>query len=271
MLPPECWTRYATFDRLWGECDWSSVLWLSHAEREELSRLRDESRRTAWLAARWVAKMLVRDTLAPGAAMSRVEILSRRPDGKAMRPALNGPGHAGGANLSIAHSDRAVLVGLSAEPTVRVGVDLAEPEALDPRSLVFWFSERERRLIRGGDRWQAASCWALKEATYKACHRGESFVPRRSEAVALSGGGWSCHYDGRPPAFIHHLRVWVHDGHAAAAVLASDRRRTFPPRRLAAVPLKINGRAEVRPESRAEVRPEPVESERIHQTADAMP
>lgn len=42
------------------------------------------------------------------------------------------------------------------------------------------FSDDEQAWIRAGDNLarQAARLWAIKEATYKAIQRGESFVPR---------------------------------------------------------------------------------------------
>jgi 4'-phosphopantetheinyl transferase EntD len=226
MPSVECWTRYATFDQVRSEC--GDLDWLSNREQAELSRFRDVRRHDAWLAGRWLAKQLLAEAL-PGPPLppQSLEVLSRDGAGRAVRPTAFVDGRPSRWCVSVTHSRRAALAGLSLDAHLRIGVDLTEPEDLDPHALVFWFSERERRLVRQGDRWQTACCWAVKEATFKACNRGESFVPRRAEALPGPDEQWTCRYDVRPRVFVQKLSVSLCDGHAAAVVLASDRVRPW--------------------------------------------
>jgi hypothetical protein len=114
---------------------------------------------------------------------TEIEILSRDAQGNGVSPCVRIAGEAMPWHLSISHSDRGVLVALSVDPTLRVGVDLASPDQTIPAAIGFWFTEGEREAGCLSDARQAATGWAIKEAAYKALNTGEPFVPHRYEVV----------------------------------------------------------------------------------------
>ncbi len=224
MQSPAYSTQYVLFDDVRQQSLAECSQKLTSDEQSECVRLPVGPSRDRWLIGRWVAKQVIRDSLATIELRNNsIEILSRNTTGGRMRPQVRIDGTFKPWGLSIAYSEQAVYVGFTREPEFRIGVDLAEPEQLASESLVFWFSERERNAIRTGDRWRIAEIWAMKEAVYKACHRGESFVPRRVETIPLSGDRWHIHYDCSPSVYVPHFRLQKHDGIILSTVLATDR------------------------------------------------
>jgi phosphopantetheinyl transferase len=223
MLSRKMWVRYQSFDKLKQRLDFDSRDWLSVAELSECERFREEGRLRQWLAGRFVAKQLLREQLVPWCADWReLEILSRDVHGRAVRPQVRILDAPQTWCLSISHSRRGVLVAVSLDPEVQVGVDLAEVEDLNPRSLVFWFSANERQRLREGDARHAAVCWAVKEAVYKAVNTGESFVPKKFEVFPQSGEGYDCRQKGQSLKDRSRITVWDVDGHVAVTAIVSE-------------------------------------------------
>jgi phosphopantetheinyl transferase (holo-ACP synthase) len=171
---------------------------LSDGEREVYAELRDVPRREGWLLGRIMAKRLILGTLMAPPALGRgihpavVQIHSRDGLGRAIRPRILLHGRLQPWSLSIAHSDRSVLVALSDAPGVSLGVDVTLHQALGAGFEDTWLTPWERGWLRdqvGQGRPPATSAlWAVKEAFYKAANGGEPFVPRRIE-VRLGEGG----------------------------------------------------------------------------------
>lgn len=167
-----CDHRYAVLAELRLPC---AADWLSAAEQEASRRFRDAGRLRAWLAGRLLAKRLVAARLAtiePGLVRSaaEIEIQSGR-----RAPVAIVAGRTLPWSLSIAHSGRAVLVGLSCVAGMSIGVDLAEAAPAGRGFAELWFSRRECDSLAPG------LLWASKEAVYKAAGRDEPFDPRRIE------------------------------------------------------------------------------------------
>lgn len=223
MLSREMWVRYQSFDHLESVFGLSPEDWLSEAERRESERYRDAGRLRQWLAGRWLAKQLLNEQLVPWSTNRRdIEIISRDSQGRAVRPVVRVKQHAQPWCVSISHSRRGVLVGVSLNDAIHVGVDLAEKEELNSQSLVFWFSARERERLREGDARRAAVCWAVKEAVYKAINSGESFVPRKFEVFPGETGRFECHYEGKPLEDRSRITVWDVDDHVAVTAMVSS-------------------------------------------------
>jgi hypothetical protein len=108
----------------------SGEAWLSAAEREVYANLRHAGRREAWLLGRLLSKELILNTMAAplggSGAMDPggVEILSCDGLGRPTRPRVLLQGRLQPWSLSLAHSDRFVLVAFSEDPDLAVGVDV---------------------------------------------------------------------------------------------------------------------------------------------------
>ena len=190
MLSRNLWVRYQSFENLKPAWETEPQGWLSEAERRECERYRDQSRLPA-MARRALAgerSALPSNSCLGPPSGGRLKFSPATAQGRAVRPLVQVEQKPQPWHVSISHSRRGVLVGVSLNPAIRVGVDLAEPEDLNPQSLVFWFSAKERRMLRTGDARQAAACWAVKEAVYKAVNTGESFVPRKFEVSVRRRG-----------------------------------------------------------------------------------
>lgn len=244
MLSREIWVRYQSFENLKQARDTDLRNWLSDAERRECRRYRDEGRFRQWLAGRWLAKRLLSEQLVPGTTDWReIEILSRDERGRAVRPQVCVEGAAQPWCVSISHSARGVLVAVSLNPQIHVGVDLAEKEDLNSQSLVFWFSAKERERLRSGDSRRAAVCWAVKEAVYKAVNAGESFVPRKFEVFPQGSAAYECRHEGESLKDRSRIIVWDVDDHVAVTAVVSP-----TPEALLDVP-RIGGKTETNPAS----------------------
>ena len=221
MLSREIWVRYQSFEKL--EQAEESDAWLSDAERRECERYRDESRMRQWRAGRRLAKKLLSEQLVPWTVdLSEIEILSRDDQGRAVRPEVRIQGKPKPWCVSISHSYRGVLVGISLNPRIQVGVDLAEKEELNPHSLVFWFSGRERQRLREAGARPAAVSWAVKEAVYKAINLGESFVPKKFEVFPRELGGYECRHEGKSLKDRSRISVWDVDDHVAVTAVVAN-------------------------------------------------
>jgi phosphopantetheinyl transferase len=198
--------------------------WLASEERQVYGRVRDGSRRQAWLDGRRLAKEVLL-TRALGwsptpAAAARLEICSRDGLGRAIAPRVLVDGQMQPWSLSIAHSEASVLVALSCERGVGVGADLVPRGAFGAHGLDAWLTPREAEWLSrvpDGERPAGASIlWAIKEATYKAAGGGTRFVPRRVEARA-GADSWHALIDDRSIAAA--VGITVTDTDVAAVVV----------------------------------------------------
>ena len=195
--------------------------WLGRRERAELATWRDQRRRCAWLLGRMLAKQLIATLLSDDLPATAIEILSRDSLGRVNRPRVWCEGTPRSWSLSISHSDRGVLVALSTDDYVSLGVDVAQPTQFSDAFVELWFTTAERDWFRDTHSASIACfIWAAKEALYKACNEGESFAPRNVEV--LPDG--RCSYRQAPVAGCH-LQSWTVDSHLA--VLASVTKQPF--------------------------------------------
>ncbi len=168
----------------------AAAAWLSVAEQEALARFRSGQRRRSWVAGRIATKRtLMRLRLVPPVDATEITIVSRDDRGRGVVPTIRVAGRAQPTSLSISHTERGVLIAVSLDPTVRVGVDLALMDECGPGFRRLWFSEQERSAMRRSEgRFTPAVLWAAKEAAYKTLGDEDSFVPRQIEIRAESDG-----------------------------------------------------------------------------------
>lgn len=154
--------------------------WLTESERLELTAWREGTRARQWLAGRWLAK---RELAALTAAVSlEIDIASRDTFGRSIAPRVCVRGRTWPGALSISHAGEHVAIAIDSRPGHRVGVDVVaiqDQAAWNNAALATWFSDDEQAWIQAGENpaRQAAQLWAVKEASYKASQRGESFIP----------------------------------------------------------------------------------------------
>lgn len=159
--------------------------WLTESERLELAAWHDEARSQQWLAGRWLAKREL-STLTFASPLE-IDIASRDTFGRSTAPRVCINGQAWRGSLSISHAGQHVVVAIDARPGHRVGVDvvLIQDHFWNEGMLASWFSADEQSWIRATHETarRAARLWAIKEATYKAAQRGESFIPNQWPAL----------------------------------------------------------------------------------------
>jgi phosphopantetheinyl transferase len=219
MQSANIYHRYLSGSSLDAWADRPADDWLSVREQAELRTWRDAGRRRAWLRGRALAKQLIADHLAPGAAGSTIEILSRDTDGRVNRPRVSWNGVERGWSLSISHTDRGVLAAICERSDVLLGVDVAVSRPLPASLSQLWFTQAERAWVAEA-RSSGIACfiWSAKEALYKACNRGESFDPRQVEVLPHGRGT----YGGAALQDLR-LRSWTVDGHVAVMASLGNR------------------------------------------------
>lgn len=152
--------------------------WLTESEHRELAVWRDKRRRQQWLAGRWLAKR----ELAQIARVTPIEIdiASRDSFGRSVAPRVCIGGRTWTGALSISHAGDHSVIAIDSRAGHRIGVDIVlDQDSSTDRATATWFSEEERlwTLADNNGRRRVAQLWATKEASYKALHRGEPFVP----------------------------------------------------------------------------------------------
>ncbi|MBW3541523.1 MAG: 4'-phosphopantetheinyl transferase superfamily protein [Planctomycetes bacterium] len=212
-------SRFATFASMRGAGGPMEPERLGPAERSEFERLRHPARREAWWFGRILARRLLHETAGRWLDDSaEIEILSRDEQGRAVRPGVRIGGRLMPWCLSIAHTDQAALVAVSFEPGTTVGVDLVRTEPVSRGFLETWFTKRERSWLDTQPAESVAISWGLKEALYKACQRGESFVPRRVEIFPDDSEGMTLMYNGIHLSSRCRRSIERFDGHVAVTV-----------------------------------------------------
>lgn len=212
--------RHALFSELQREWSEAWSVWLTADEQEHLAQLHHPARRRAWLGGRLLTKQLILDSVGD-MLPSMIQVYSRDGLGRATRPRVLVEGQLQDWSLSIAHSDRSVLVAMALTPGYHVGVDLVPLRPLGDGFAALWLTSREQAQVRrGGSRAEphlAATLWAMKEAFYKATNTGERFAPRRIEALPDAWGRWNVWANGGET--FHSRQVVVRDTPREVAVI----------------------------------------------------
>jgi|GEM_PF-1491522 len=213
----------------------AAIAQLVGAEAQQFARLRDPGRRRQWLAARDVARELVRQALQLRSEPA-IEIITRNERNLGVSPIVLVSGQRCEISLSISHTARGVLVAATADIATAVGADLCEDLPIKTGFLQAWFSPSEQLWIAGNNR-RAATIWAIKEAVFKAASQGAPWNPREIE-VSHHAGGFRCQYQGQPvsPAT---LRVEVIDGQIAAIACLADPIEIQSPQHDAQLPIAL--------------------------------
>jgi len=229
-----CIYSYAEIGRLRTLFGAGGVDWLSANERRALERLREPSRRDAWLAGRLLAKQLLATALSldnsswaasnharygqgNSAGVFPAQPLLDVPAGKyrnmeivsaGARPRVSIGNRRLDRSLSIAHTGRGVLVALSRKPGISLGIDLVEPGLCGPGFADAWFTPSERHWLSSGKSCGSATIWAIKEAVYKAVNRGEPFYPRSFETLAGRRGVYGCSFQRQGHTHFCQVSLW---------------------------------------------------------------
>ena len=201
--------------------------WLSTGERGVYSQFRPGPRSDNWLLGRLLAKELVMTRLSGRPQRegplhpARIEIRSGAARGQRFRPRVAVDGRQRSWSLSIAHTEKAVLVVLADGPRAAVGADLVEPGRYGRGFLELWFTPLEQNRLREGDRPDmTAAVWAVKEAVYKAINRGEPFRPQSMEVLTDPDQGFVCRPAGQRERFPCDLILWRTPQGGIAAIAA---------------------------------------------------
>ena len=153
-----------------------------------------------------------------------IEIGATQASSRRLRPTATCRGTPLPWSLSLSHTSRGVLAVLAAQPDESPGADLVEPQPLGPGFRRLWFTPRERLWL---DRTQPtptqlAAWWAIKEAAYKACNRGEPFAPGSIEVWCREDGGLGCRYRDRTLGEASLVQTWHVDRQVAALVICPE-------------------------------------------------
>jgi phosphopantetheinyl transferase len=190
--------------------------------------LRSPLRKNTFLAGRILLKRLLIGSLDLRCSARDLTVDSRSAaTGHGERPVLTIEGRAEPLAISIAHSERGVLVAYGDHAAISLGVDLVAREAITER--VHWTftpAEREWLASTSAPQFAAEQLWARKEALYKASQRGEGFQPARIEVVP---GRLPTYAAFDPSAELLCLQTWRIDGHVAALAVTTPRRASQEP------------------------------------------
>ncbi len=223
-------TRYARLSELPPD---AAARWLSADERHAYGTLRSPERRTTWLAGRFAAKRLLLEMLAEEGgepqpvAADEIHIESRSSRfGHGERPLLYFRGRPMSYAISIAHTNRGVVVAANLCAEVALGVDLAPTSTSTRGSLNWTFTAAERRWLATthAEQFQAERLWTMKEALYKACQCGEGFAPQNIEVVP----GLPPRYPSFDSANLRQLQCWQVDGHIACLAIVKNVHKALP-------------------------------------------
>lgn len=215
--------------------DQDAEFWLSHGEQEIYKDLRNPSRRRNWLLGRIATKQLISE--ASGSAEislvsdpRRIEIFSRDERGRGARPRVYIDGRMQRHALSIAHTEKSVVVALALEDGTVPGIDVTPVQTQSDGFLQLWFTPAEQEHVSQADPDQRAriisTIWAMKEAYYKATNVGLPFLPAAIEVRGIAGD-FSAYQIGMEsqalPGCLHEA-----NGEVVALVLNAKRRQTRP-------------------------------------------
>ena len=154
----------------------------------------------------------------PESIQHSLELVSHDALGRGVRPRLLLAGRAIPWSVSVSHTETAVLVAISTQPGLTLGVDLVAEDLDAARSLKTWFDPCEEELVAAGDPSEALRLWAIKEAVYKATNQNDSFAPRRVCIRRTPDGQYQATYRGLDLATRCRIATRALPGHVAAFV-----------------------------------------------------
>ena len=176
--------------------------WLSCREQRELGHWKNDQRREAYLAGRWLAKRLIEEQCRTERSAERtlrgIEILSRTAD--LMRgtvPRVKVGGERLPFAISISHTADDVAVAIADRENIRLGIDLVEMQkSLSASFRELWFGQDEKREFELQEESVWSIAWGVKEAVFKALGRGESFAPREIVVHPIAANEWRAEWRG---------------------------------------------------------------------------
>lgn len=196
MIPLNtCLTRYARLDALLSGAVGSD--WLRGDELLEFDRIHDASRRQQWLAGRLLSRALLVETFSLDSGC-HLQVLSRDDRNLGVSPRVLLDGREVDCGLSIAHSQRGVLVAVSQPRSAFVGVDLCDAIPVTAGFLRLWFTATEQHWIQadvyrghGLGRQGSGLQGNGPRLGVEPCARSR-YCPRQMAATsaAIKGGGW---------------------------------------------------------------------------------
>jgi len=191
IASPECTYRYATFRELEVENSATAQSWLAEDELALWEGFRSDVRKHSFLAGRVLAKQLLQDQHGKASQCHprQISIRSKTVGNMGQRPGVWVGGSRLDYEFSISHTHQSVVVTGTNRCGFSVGVDLVNRRSLGPAFERSWLTEAESTARETEQcNLTVADVWAMKEAVYKACNRGEPFAPRRVEIVCRAEG-----------------------------------------------------------------------------------
>jgi len=225
-----CWQVFsaAGVASRWGG-RWEA--WLHPQEAISASKLRDASRRQAWILGRIAARQLLLERVcAPGVCPRQVQIISQRARHQGCAPQVFVDGVLQNWSLSLSHSPTWVAVALTVGGTV--GIDVVDLATVRPDRLAKLLGDGPWR--DGRSQLSTAVGWAVVEAAFKSLGGPQSFRPGRFH-LQLAGSRVAWRYPGPDGPFLGQAHWWRHDQAIVAMAEQTPRRsHSDTPQRLAA-------------------------------------
>jgi phosphopantetheinyl transferase len=222
-IPAQIACRYATLAEVLGAEGERAAL--SPRESREISRFRHAPRARQYCGARVLSKQLLGELAGLNSAdQSQIEVLSRTDAGQPTRPRVYHRGQPTDWSLSISHYGESLLLAVCLAPACRVGVDLA-PLDEDLAQPISFFGGKSQDLPGSPSRPDGeVRQWAVKEAVYKACNRGEPFAPGQIRwEYSSDEKPRLCYRDVEITSSVE-IRSWTVDRYVAVVVAADVRR-----------------------------------------------
>lgn len=199
---------FCEIEPLWERVTGREKIFLHDDETTQWERIRAENYRRSWFAARVCAKILwnsLKKNMPPNPDVDRMEIVwpdfriaSRNSSGQGIRPVLFDRDRPVRRELSISHSDSAVLVAFASQAGWRIGVDLVPLGSVTEGMKRLFLSEADLEADAVTIDAVPDRLWAVKEAAYKAGHDRESFAPTQWHAVRQVGEEFFCRNSDKP-------------------------------------------------------------------------
>jgi phosphopantetheinyl transferase len=161
------WIRYAACDAS-RTAPWPVLsAWLTESEQSALADMRAPARQTQWLWGRWLSKQLIGNATQVE-NFREIEIITRGEERLGIQPQVKLCGQVWHGSLSISHTESGVLVALSLDEQISLGVDLACDVPQDTQFRSLWFTASEQAWIANDPAQRTGLLWGLKEAVFKA-------------------------------------------------------------------------------------------------------
>jgi len=186
------WIRYAACEAS-RTAPWPVLsAWLTECELSALGAMRAPARQRQWLWGRWLSKQVLSNVV-DVENFCAIEIMSRNEQGLGIQPQVKLNGEPWTGSLSLAHTETGVLVALSLDGQISIGVDLACDVPQDTQFRSLWFTNSEQQWIAADSTYRTSLLWGLKEALFKACSLqadggSHAWTPAQIEIQPASNG-----------------------------------------------------------------------------------